>query len=482
MKLSSPTVSLQEVKNEKGEVLRYEGSVSTTNAKQAISGTVEDTYTGANLWINGNQVIASNPNMLNANESIIDKQTFRSEVELNNGLNEFKILAKDGAGNEIEVLLKVTRQTGGGGGGGVVSPPSSGGGSGPIVTPEQPPQGTPDKEKVAEQATQPLNQEGVTEVKLGNGVVVQIPAQALTLEKASAQVTMATAEETQKVVEQLKLDQDVKAFGAYYDFHILNENGEIVKNPSFAQPVSIVIPITGLATGDLNKEKLSLFKVNDNGSVTFVGGRVVGQNLVVELSSFSRYMVMAKDKTFTDVNSGNYPWAANEIEVLASKNIITGKTEAAFAPRDQVTRAEFTALLVRTLGLTASEGTAVSFDDVKAGSWYYDAVQAAVSNGLVTGKTASSFAPGDQITRAEMAVIIGRALKNLGVDQASTDALAKFADRSSFPTWAAKDIAVVVDSGIMTGRSADRFASQEQTTRAEAAVVIYRIFNESYKK
>lgn len=391
-----------------------------------------------------------------------------SNIPLAMGENKVVFNTEDAAGNSDTQEATINRVASDSSSG----TPSGGGGS------DVPGQG----EEEAEEVEVALKDKETTTLTLQNGLTLQIPSSAVGLENAQVQVIKASEEDTEKLLKTLSLGKDIKAFGQFYDFNILNENGEAVDHPTFNTSVTLSIPVDELDTGNLNKEKLSLFKILDDGTVKLIGGRVENGVLTVQLNSFSRYMVMAQDKKFTDVYERSYPWAVNEIEVLASKEIITGRTDTTFDPAANITRAEFTALLVRVLGLQVAEDTSNAFKDVTENAWYHDAVKAAVSNGLIQGYNESVFAPDKNITRAEMAVIIGRALNQLGITTETQEVLSMFEDKENIRNWAIDGVSTVVSTGIMQGRSSDRFVAEELTTRAEAAVVIYRLFNQQYLK
>ena len=115
--------------------------------------------------------------------------------------------------------------------------------------------------------------------------------------------------------------------------------------------------------------------------------------------------------TFDDIQGH---WAQNNIEILATNGIIKGKTESLFVPDASITRAEFIALLVRALREYAIVDFAVedtaqtSFTDLKAGAWYVEEVQYATQLGLVKGTGDGKFNPNSNITREQIATIIGR--------------------------------------------------------------------------
>ncbi|MFD0672369.1 S-layer homology domain-containing protein [Cohnella sp. GCM10027633] len=203
-----------------------------------------------------------------------------------------------------------------------------------------------------------------------------------------------------------------------------------------------------------------------------------GKTIVTARSTTnSLYSVAVTDRAFTDI-AGH--WAKNDISLAANKQLVNGDPSGAFAPDRGVNRAEFAAMLVRALGLDAMPAEAETFSDVPAGTWYAASVAIASQYGIVTGMTDGTFRPTKQITRAEMAVMLSRALKLAGDTAAVTTNVEKlFGDYATIGEWAREAVARVANSGVMTGRAAGSFAPQAATTRAEAAVVLKRLLQTS---
>lgn len=116
---------------------------------------------------------------------------------------------------------------------------------------------------------------------------------------------------------------------------------------------------------------------------------------------------IAATSKFSDVASDAY--YAKAVAWAVKNNITAGKDDTHFAPNDTVTRAEAVTFLYRFEGepnYTSSIDT--KFDDVKEGSYYYDAVQWAAQNNVTAGKTNTTFAPKDNCNRAEGITFIYR--------------------------------------------------------------------------
>jgi len=222
-----------------------------------------------------------------------------------------------------------------------------------------------------------------------------------------------------------------------------------------------------------------------NGSFTFVpavsarlgDGR---SESVMKMPHNSIYAVMeAAPIAYVDMAAH---WAKREVEYMASKRIISGVSKTAYAPDRAITRAEFTALLVRALGLrTESAAAGNVYEDVPTTAWYAAVVEAGARSGLVSGMNEARFAPEAYITREQIAVMLANA-RALATGEANAkqaaDVLSKFDDAAQISPWAQDAVADAVASGLMQGMAADRLAPKATATRAQAAVMLERLLRE----
>lgn len=185
----------------------------------------------------------------------------------------------------------------------------------------------------------------------------------------------------------------------------------------------------------------------------------------------SIYAVMESKKTFSDISSH---WAKNMIELLASKLIVQGVSEDRFAPENTMTRAEFTALLVRSLGLTPVKNNDATYSDVSSSDWYYGEIEAAVKAGLVSGKGEGKFGPNDILTREQAAVMTAAALKFAGKSGTGTTTANEFKDAAQISGWAKNAIGELQISGIVSGMPNGKFEPQKKLNRAEAVSILNR--------
>jgi len=174
--------------------------------------------------------------------------------------------------------------------------------------------------------------------------------------------------------------------------------------------------------------------------------------------------------TFKDVPDGY--WAKQAIGRAAALGFVKGYPDGTFKPQQIVTRSEFATMLVRALDLPISDNAAPVFkDDARIGAWAKPYVAIAASNGLITGFTDGTFRPNNPVTRAEMTVMVVRAL-GLRTDNVSPLA---FADSDRIPSWAKPSIAAAFEAGIVKGRGNNKFVHAASANRAEAVTLILSI-------
>ena len=256
----------------------------------------------------------------------------------------------------------------------------------------------------------------------------------------------------------------------------LAELAHSIKQYGLLQPITVRIPFTQVT----NPVHLGVYRLNrSTGEWEYRGGRVnvAGHFVEVELTSFSEYAVMEYTKSFADVPYSH--WAREDIELMAARHIAKGISEHLFMPDNQITRAEFAALLVRSLRLDPETVMLRKFRDVQPTDWFYSEVAAAANLGLVAGSD-GAFRPNDPVTRQEMAVMLGRVLvrENIAPQlsiEAARSYIQAYRDADQIADWATVAAAQVGQLGLMKGRTAVTFEPGATATRAEAVVVLKRL-------
>ncbi|MGO4544589.1 S-layer homology domain-containing protein [Paenibacillus sp. 2TAB23] len=170
----------------------------------------------------------------------------------------------------------------------------------------------------------------------------------------------------------------------------------------------------------------------------------------------------------------NGHWAKAAIERGVALGFINGYSDGTFRPNAQVSRAEFAAMLVRALDLKAGSAENLAFKDADGiPSWAAEEVAAAVAAGILTGYEDQTFRPSRPINRSEIAVMVTRALKW----QVDTTQKTVFADREQIPAWAEPSVAMAAQAGVIKGRGDNLFAPAANATRAEAVTLLLAIID-----
>ena len=157
---------------------------------------------------------------------------------------------------------------------------------------------------------------------------------------------------------------------------------------------------------------------------------------------------------FTDV-PGEGNWAHAGIDYCVANGLMSGVGSGRFAPKMTTTRAQIVQILYNLKGEPKVSGT-MPFTDLTQ-NWYKDAVLWAYQTGVVSGTSATTFAPDLPVTREQIAVILmGYAEKVLGVTRTWTPAdLSVYPDASSVSDWAKDALAGAVTLGLISGASND---------------------------
>lgn len=329
-----------------------------------------------------------------------------------------------------------------------------------------------------------------------HGMQVVLPSAALKLSPPSGAVQFqltvqqAVYQDVQDLLQPVsgryKLDGNVFTLSA----GTLAGDGSLQSTSQFGGQVTVILPVPTAAQNAAVSGKVGAFRYlgkwtdmagtydSVHGTVSFKtqqGGKYALLETVVQPQP--QPQPKPQPEQFTDINGH---WAQQEINAMAVKGFVSGVGEGKFAPEATITRAEFATILARMAGLTADPDGAVRFSDVPANAWYRGMVGAAVKAGLVSGVSAHQFAPGDLITREQMAAMMVRLMARDGLDMTIdnsgvSEALAPFGDAGGISSWARSSVALMAHWQVMSGRENGKFIPLGNATRAEATVVLYRV-------
>ena len=279
------------------------------------------------------------------------------------------------------------------------------------------------------------------------------------------------------------------------DSQILFANKEILLSPVYEItknfPEDFSKPVTMNFTFDptlvKSNQKAAVFYYDEVKKVwvEVAGGKNVGNHIIVEVNHLGEYAVLSVDEATglpatasvtdisTEINFSDVAghWAEASIKQAVSIGMVKGYLDGTFQPNHTVTRAEFAVMLMNVLKPQGTGADLTFTDTAKIGAWAQTAVAQAVQGGIITGYEDGGFRPNAEITRAEMAVILAKALGESTEAKLTTS----FADDKDIPAWAKASVDVVKQVGMVQGKGDNEFAPQDSATRSEAVTVLLKL-------
>ena len=251
------------------------------------------------------------------------------------------------------------------------------------------------------------------------------------------------------------------------------ENGTVTVNPTAAKEGTTVtitpVPDAGYQVGTVSVTdrfgQAVAVDQHDDGTYTFV---MPDGQVTVEVTFLQGE---APDLPFSDVTESD--WFYDAVTYAYENGLMDGVGMGLFAPNSETTRAQLVTILHRLAGQPAPSGDS-GFSDVETGTWYTDAVAWAAQNGIVNGVSDTQFAPGDDITREQLAVILYRYATYQGYDVSQRADLSGFVDAGTISTYAQEALSWANAQGLVLGFEDDSLRPQGTATRAQIAAVLMR--------
>lgn len=139
-------------------------------------------------------------------------------------------------------------------------------------------------------------------------------------------------------------------------------------------------------------------------------------------------------------------WSAPFVEALAEKGLVKGFLDGTFGPDNQVTRAEFAALVTAAFPQVARENEVTRFPDVPAGFWGARAIRQAQAQGFLSGFPDGSFRPNAPLTKVQAIVSL---VNGLGLGAGRSEALLVYRDRAQIPSYAIDAVAAATNRSMV---------------------------------
>ena len=163
-------------------------------------------------------------------------------------------------------------------------------------------------------------------------------------------------------------------------------------------------------------------------------------------------------------------WAEKAIELFVKKGYINGYEDSTFRPDNSMTRAEFVKVVNKVFGYTQKGEE--QFTDVNENDWFYNDICIGIKAGYIKGKSTDIFAPNDNITRQEVAMILTNIMNN---KDENLDKLNTFKDGDKTAEWAKSSVEGAIEAGYINGYEDKTIRPNGNITRAEAISMLSRV-------
>ena len=171
--------------------------------------------------------------------------------------------------------------------------------------------------------------------------------------------------------------------------------------------------------------------------------------------------------SFNDVPASAYYFDA--VKWAQEKGVTNGKSNGLFGSNDPCTRGQIVTFLWRAAGSPAPKGTAKVPTDVLPGSYCYDAVAWAIENGITNGFADGTFGVNNTCTRGQSVTFLYRAM---GSAPTTTNGFTDVAANA----FCADAVAWAVENGVTNGTTASTFSPSNGCTRAQIVTFLFRTY------
>lgn len=223
-----------------------------------------------------------------------------------------------------------------------------------------------------------------------------------------------------------------------------------------AQPSNTLVPV--IVNADGTEEIVRMSAVTEDG-------------VALTLDKSATVKLVNNAKEFVDVPGH---WAEKSVDFTTARELFNGTDATHFTPDGAMTRAMMATVLFRLSGEDQAEAAA-NFTDV-ADTWYTDAVAWAAETGVVNGYGNGTFVPEKSITREELAVMVYRYAKSLGLGYAAGQEIPDltYADADQVSEWAYEAISWLSVNGVLNGKPGNVVDAAGLASRAEVSTVLER--------
>ncbi len=277
--------------------------------------------------------------------------------------------------------------------------------------------------------------------------------------------------ERQAIEERARAERVVRATLQSNDVHVVARPLTIETNmPN--RPVQIILPLKGVeiptdvAEREAFLKQLAVFIEHSDGEKKVVIPEVV----TMAKGELGLRFTVEKFSTFTIIQVNKEEETKPSLEVKEHEAYVKGFPDGTFGPEKNVTRAQVATMIARILGYTDDTANIAPFKDTPSDHYAVGAIAFVKERGIMNGDVNGNFRASENITRAQMATVVAN-FKQLHIEE---KVAITFNDTKGH--WAQWIIEANRTAGIINGRQNGSFAPDEHLTRAQAVVMMNRMF------
>ena len=204
-------------------------------------------------------------------------------------------------------------------------------------------------------------------------------------------------------------------------------------------------------------------------------------NVKIPFTHASQYAIVIDDHSHATVPVSEIfidiapdAWYKDAVQYAYDNGLMTGTSATEFAPEATTTRAMIVSILARLEGVESAE--AAGFADV-SDEWYATAVNWAANVGVVNGYEDNTFRPNTAITREQLAAMLMNYSAWKGEDVSARADLSTYSDAATISSWANDVMQWAVAEGLISGMTEDTLQPQGNATRAQVAAILQRFLD-----
>ena len=230
--------------------------------------------------------------------------------------------------------------------------------------------------------------------------------------------------------------------------------------------VKVTLPFAGAGKGTV------VVLVNPDGTESVVKKSIArDEEMAMVLEGSASVKIKDNSKSFDDTQ-GHWADTDGSIDFVSSRELFKGTSDTSFSPEQTMTRGMIVTVLHRLEN--TPKGNAPAFGDVQSGDYYAEAVAWGAQNGIVTGTGNNNFAPGQDVSREQLATFLYRYANAYGVDTSSRSSLNGFGDSAKVSAYAKDAMEWCVGAGLIKGTGNNSLSPNGKSKRGEVAAILMR--------